>query len=234
MNSIIEKLRQDVRLQEGLHACMNCGICTAVCPAAEYFEYDPRSIAVTVQSGNEEKLRNLLESDTIWMCGQCMSCKPRCPRNNCPGLIISVLRKLSQETGAFVKSRLGRQQYLIVKTIGANILEYGYCVHPRSVTPENHPEQGPVWKWVYENMHAVYDRVGSNLYKEGNGAMRKIADKNLNELNSIFIESGGSALFNTIEKYSMEMAQKKGLTDENGNPDMERYIDYLLNNDDDE
>ncbi len=234
MNSIIEKLKQDVRLQEGLHACMNCGICTAVCPAAEYFEYDPRSIAVAVQSGNEEKLQHLLKSDTIWMCGQCMSCKPRCPRNNCPGLIISVLRKLSQETGAFVKSRLGRQQYLIMKTIGANIMQYGYCVHPIAVTPENHPEQGPVWNWVYDNMHEVYERVGANLYQEGAGAMRKIADKNLNELQSIFIESGGTDLFNTIEKYSMEMAREKGLTDDDGNPDMEKYTDYLLSNDQDE
>jgi heterodisulfide reductase subunit C len=234
MDSIIEKLKQDVRLQEGLHACMNCGICTAVCPAAEYFEYDPRTIAITVQSGNEEKIKYLLESNTIWMCGQCMSCKPRCPGNNCPGLIISVLRRLSQETGAFVKSRLGRQQYLILKTIGTNILQYGYCVHPISVTPESHPEQGTVWKWVYYNMNAVYARVGANLYKEGAGAMRQIAEENLSELASIFNESGGSALFSTIEKYSLEMAQELGLTDGDGDPDKDKYIDYLLNNDDDE
>lgn len=234
MHSISEILKQDVRLQEGLHACMNCGICTAVCPAAEYYEYDPRSIVIAVQSGNEEKLKNLLESNTIWMCGQCMSCKPRCPRNNCPGLIISVLRKLSQETGAFIKSRLGRQQYLIVKTIGVNILQYGYCVHPKAMTPEDHPEQGPVWEWVYDHMHAVYERVGANLYNEGAGAMRQIADENLSELNRIFNESGGIALFNTIDKYSREMAQTLGLIDENGDPDMERYIDYLLNSDEDE
>ncbi|MGC9331995.1 MAG: 4Fe-4S dicluster domain-containing protein [Bacteroidales bacterium] len=234
MNSIIERLKQDVRLQEGLHACMNCGICTSVCPATEYFEYAPRNIVIAVQSGNEENLKNLLESDTIWMCGQCMSCKPRCPRNNCPGQIINVLRKLSQETGAFVKSRLGRQQYLIVKSIGSNILQYGYCVHPRSITPENHPEQGPVWKWVYDNMYEVYKRTGANLYNEGARAMRKIADENLSELKSIFNESGGTNLLNTIEKYSMEMAKELGLTDKNGNPDMERYIDFLLNNDEDE
>ena len=61
--------------------------------------------------------------------------------------------------------------------------------------------------------------------------MRKIAIENLNELKSIFNESGGSALFETIEKYSMEMAEKLGLTNEKGNPDMERYCYHLLNND---
>ena len=169
------ELKNDVRLEEGLQACMNCGICTAVCPAAEFYEYDPRSIAVTVQSGNVEKISSLLESDTIWYCGQCMSCKSRCPRNNCPGLIISVLRKLSQETGAFTQSRMGRQQYLIMKTIGANILKYGYCVHPTTLVPETHPEQGPVWKWIYENMQDVYAVVGANLDGDGPGAMRKIS-----------------------------------------------------------
>ncbi|MDT8309695.1 MAG: 4Fe-4S dicluster domain-containing protein, partial [Bacteroidales bacterium] len=109
---IYKKLQQDVRLIEGLHACMNCGICTAICPAAEYYDYDPRTVAVMVQSGNNEKIATLLESDYIWYCGQCMSCKSRCPRNNCPGLIISVLRKISQETGSFIKSSMGRQQYL--------------------------------------------------------------------------------------------------------------------------
>ncbi len=222
------KLKNDVRLEEGLQACMNCGICTAVCPAAEFFEYDPRSIVVTVQSGDEEKITELLESDTIWYCGQCMSCKARCPRNNCPGLIINVLRKVSQETGVFTKSRMGRQQYLIVKTIGANILKYGYCVHPTSLVPETHPEQGPVWKWVYENMHDVYAAVGANLDGNGPGAMRKISKNDLDELHQIFQVSGGIKLFETIEHFSKLKAVELKLTDKNGNADMERYTQYLL------
>jgi len=222
------KLKADIRLEEGLQACMNCGICTAICPAAEFFEYDPRTIAVTVQSGNEESIAALLESDTIWYCGQCMSCKARCPRNNCPGLIISVLRKISQETGAFVSSRMGRQQYLIVKTIGANILKYGYCVHPTSLIPEIHPEQGPVWKWVYENMSDVYAAVGANLDGSGPGALRKIDSLDLDELQRIFDVSGGSELYKTIEHFSNLKAIELGLTDENGEADMEKYTQYLL------
>uniref|UniRef100_UPI0032165781 4Fe-4S dicluster domain-containing protein n=1 Tax=uncultured Draconibacterium sp. TaxID=1573823 RepID=UPI0032165781 len=222
------RLKEDIRLEEGLHACMNCGICTAICPAAEFFEYDPRTIAVTVQSGNEKKISALLESDTIWYCGQCMSCKARCPRNNCPGLIINVLRKISQETGAFIKSRMGRQQYLIVKTIGKNILHYGYCVHPTTLIPEKHPEQGPVWKWVFENMRDVYDAVGANLDGHGPGAMRKIDSSDLEELQQIFNVSGGSKLYQTIEHFSKLKAMELGLTDENGDPDMEKYTQYLL------
>ena len=227
-------LTEDVRIKEGMNACMNCGICTAVCPAAEYFEYDPRSIVVTVQSANEQKIQQLLESNTIWMCGQCMSCKTRCPRNNCPGIIINVLRKVSQETGAFVKSRLGRQQYLIVKNTGANILKYGYCIHPSVLDAHNHPEQGPVWEWVYKNKEAVYNRTGASLDKEGPGAMRKIAFADLQELEHIMEKSGGTSLWETVEKHSENKAIQLGLVDKNGNPDMVRYTEYLLSEDNDE
>lgn len=227
--SFYKQLINDVRIKEGLNACMNCGICTAVCPAAKYFEYDPRSIAITVQSQNEEKIRELLESDTIWYCGQCMSCKTRCPRNNCPGLIVSALRKLSQEHGLFIKSRLGRQQYLIKQTIGKNILRFGYCVHPAVVTPEAHPEQGPVWEWVYNNQEAVYHAVGANLDKEGAGAMRKIADEDLKELAQIFKVTGGTALSEKIEACSRVKAIELGILNERGEPDMEKYYDYVNN-----
>ena len=33
---LFERLQQDYRVKEGLKACMNCGVCTAVCPAAEH------------------------------------------------------------------------------------------------------------------------------------------------------------------------------------------------------
>ena len=229
-SDLYKLLQQDVRLKEGLHACMNCGICTAVCPAAEFYEYDPRSIAITVQSGNNEKIKNLLESDDIWYCGQCISCKPRCPRGNCPALIISVLRKFSQETGAFTKSRLGRQQYLLVKTLGNNILTLGYCVHPTTVVPETHPEQGPVWEWIYHNMENVYSTVGANLDGEGAGSLRKISDTDLSEIEQIFQQSGGLVLFKKIEDFSKLKAKELGFIQKNGDADMEKYTEYLLNN----
>lgn len=44
MGKYFDMLMEDVRMQEGLTACMNCGICTGVCPAAEFYCYDPRQI----------------------------------------------------------------------------------------------------------------------------------------------------------------------------------------------
>ena len=47
---------KDYRLKEGLNACINCGTCTAICPAAEFYRYDPRRIVDIVQSKDDEEI----------------------------------------------------------------------------------------------------------------------------------------------------------------------------------
>jgi len=220
MSSVLDLINEDVRSQEGLKACMNCGICTAICPAAEFYDYDPRMLISIVQSKDEDAIIDLLKSETIWYCGQCMSCKTRCPRNNCPGLIINVLRKVSQELGYFTESKKGRQQLVIKRVIGGTILNKGYCIHPSILKPELHPEQGPVWEWVYSNMKDVYERVGANLDKEGPGVLRKISPESLAEVKSIFDETGGTLLFEKIEEFSKKKAEEMGLAAN----DLEEYI----------
>src|SRR5512147_2947380 len=97
VGQLYNKLLEDVRFVESLKACINCGTCTAICPAAEFYNYDPRTIATTVQTKDDSKILELLQSETIWYCGECMSCKTRCPRGNAPGLLVIALRALSQD-----------------------------------------------------------------------------------------------------------------------------------------
>ena len=54
MSEILNKLREDIHFIEGMNSCMNCGVCTAICPAAEFYNYDPRVIVETVQRGKEK------------------------------------------------------------------------------------------------------------------------------------------------------------------------------------
>lgn len=208
MGKLFNTLMNDVRFVEGLNACMNCGVCTAICPAAEFYNYDPRVIVDTVQMKDEQEIESLLKSETIWYCGECMSCKTRCPRGNTPGLIIMALRSLSQELGCFTQSEKGRQQLVLKRVIGHNILDHGYCIIPETVTPENHPEQGPMWEWVYNNVSAVMQRMGANFKGDGPGALRKIPQEALNELKEIFKVTGGEKHFEIIEKFSAEKAKE--------------------------
>ena len=60
MGKYFDMLMEDVRMQEGLTACMNCGICTGVCPAAEFYCYDPRQIVNTAVSYTHLTLPTIL------------------------------------------------------------------------------------------------------------------------------------------------------------------------------
>ena len=120
MGKYFDMLMEDVRMKEGLHSCMNCGVCTGVCPAAEFYNYDPRQIVSIVQTRDDEAIER--------------------PRGNTPGYVIQALRTLSQKLGFFVESEKGRQQLALKRIIGENILRTGYCIVPRLVKPELHPE----------------------------------------------------------------------------------------------
>lgn len=169
MGKYFDMLMEDVRMKEGLQSCMNCGVCTGVCPAAEFYNYDPRQIVNTVQTRDDDAIEELLKSDTIWYCGECMSCRPRCPRGNTPGYVIQALRTLSQKLGFFVESEKGRQQLALKRIIGENILRTGYCIVPRLVKPELHPEQGTVWQWIYDNDKEVYGQFTPVYMRHGAG-----------------------------------------------------------------
>ncbi len=213
MDTLYNKLSKDFRFQEGLNSCMNCGTCTAICPAAEFYRYDPRQIIDIIQSKDEQKIEELLKSDSIWYCGECMSCVTRCPRKNAPGLVLIALRTLSQEMGFFIESEKGRQQLALKRTIGEWILEHGYCLYPRKITAKDHPEAGPIWKWEEDNIDKVHKRLDSNLDGEGTGGLRKIPQESLDELKRIFDVTGGTERFNKIESYSKQKADEMGMTD---------------------
>ncbi|MBQ7773602.1 MAG: 4Fe-4S dicluster domain-containing protein [Bacteroidales bacterium] len=223
MGKLYDKLTEDYRIKEGLKACINCGTCTAICPAAEFYKYDPRKIVDIVQSKDDHEIENLLKSEQIWYCGECMSCLTRCPRKNAPGLVIMALRNLSMELGYFVESEKGRQQYALAKIISGNILNYGYCVYARTLKAKDHPEAGPLWEWIEQNMDDVYERNGANLEGEGPGALRRIPQEDLDQLKKIFDHTGATARIEAINRYSMEKAREMGLT-----PD--EYFHHVFNN----
>ena len=211
MGKLFDKLNSDVRFVEGINGCINCGTCTAICPAAEVYDYEPRTIANLVQTRDDSVIEELLKSDTIWYCGECMSCKTRCPRNNAPGLIIQALRGLSIETGLFVESEKGRQMLSLKRMLGNSILETGYCVHFDHTELNMFPELGPVWQWVRDYRTEFLPKVGANYKGKGAGAMRAISDENLEELHKIFEVTGGNEWFRQIEEKSAEKAKEMGI-----------------------
>ena len=48
-----------------LNGCLNCGICTATCPSAHYFDYSPREIVQLLWTENLEGIYDAMQ-EKIW------------------------------------------------------------------------------------------------------------------------------------------------------------------------
>lgn len=61
-----------------LEKCIQCGKCTAQCPAAKLSSYNPRQIIRDLRMGNVEKV---ISSQELWLCFFCSGCYAVCPQD---------------------------------------------------------------------------------------------------------------------------------------------------------
>jgi len=88
---------------ENFKRCFSCGTCTASCPVAEVAEdYDPRKIIRMAILGMRKEV---LSSDTIWMCARCYICYAHCPQNVKFADVMGVLRDMAVEEGFAPRER---------------------------------------------------------------------------------------------------------------------------------
>lgn len=91
MNELETRLRWVLGNQR-YEYCHQCGKCSSGCPAASFLDFRPRKILAMVQLGMIEEL---LKSEVIWSCAQCLACKERCPRDATPYDVIQALQNLT-------------------------------------------------------------------------------------------------------------------------------------------
>jgi heterodisulfide reductase subunit C1 len=201
MGKLYNELKQDILYQHGMNACLNCGVCTAVCPAAEFNDYSPREVMNIADSGDDELIEALLKSDKIWYCGQCFSCKTWCPRGNSTASVILALRRLSIRYGYFAESEKGRQQLFAKRVFGENLLKRGYTLLAENITPAHFPELGENWEYYYEHMAEMREwwDVPMNLENSA-GSHRVIPEQDMEEVRAIYQATGAVELMDAVEK----------------------------------
>jgi heterodisulfide reductase subunit C len=201
MGKLFNELKQDILYEHGMNACLNCGVCTAVCPAAEFNDYSPREVMNICQSEDDELIEELLTSDKIWYCGQCFSCKTRCPRGNSTASVILALRRLSVRHGYFAESEKGRQQLFAKRVFGENILKRGYTLLAENISPAHFPELGENWEYYYEHRAEMREWWGVPMDLENSpGSHRVIPEADMEELRSIYQATGALELMDAVEK----------------------------------
>ncbi len=81
---------------EKLSTCMQCGICAGSCPVSHEMDYNPRQLVRMVQLGLKKEVLN---SNTIWICTTCFSCSVRCPRGIRPTELMETLKPVAIAEG---------------------------------------------------------------------------------------------------------------------------------------
>jgi heterodisulfide reductase subunit C len=116
LETIFKDIQSDLRYDHERNGCLNCGICTATCPAAHYYDFSLREIVQLLWIENLEGIYDAMQ-EKIWACAQCYTCAARCPFDNSPGGLIMLMRetaiKHNTESARNVLrplSRLGRGQ----------------------------------------------------------------------------------------------------------------------------
>lgn len=59
-----------------IRACIQCGMCSSVCPHGYAMDYGPRKMIAALRAGDVDAV---LRSESIWLCVACFNCSYRCP-----------------------------------------------------------------------------------------------------------------------------------------------------------
>jgi len=59
-----------------VRSCIQCGTCSATCPAVEFMDNTPRELIGMIGADLREEV---LASNTYWTCASCYHCTVRCP-----------------------------------------------------------------------------------------------------------------------------------------------------------
>ena len=133
---LFDEAKSDDRWEHVLYGCYECGICVAACPSARFYDFNPRVIAQAVAREDVDLVYTLM-NDSVWDCSQCFSCD-RCPRQNSPGQIITILREVAVKNGLTTAKKAlegyGRIIYKIMST--------GTQVSPDMLQPDAFPDWG--------------------------------------------------------------------------------------------
>lgn len=81
---------------KNIPTCMQCGICAGSCPVSHEMDHTPRQLVRMIQLGLKKEV---LSSNTIWICTTCFSCSVRCPRGIYPTELMETLRPIALKEG---------------------------------------------------------------------------------------------------------------------------------------
>lgn len=191
-NKLTDSIINDLKTSKdiGVLKCIQCGMCTSVCPASRHSEYDSREISKRVLEEDE----SLIYDDIIWNCFYCYTCHSVCPVGNSVSEIIQVLREKAIINEEF-------EQVVTFLTFGESLLELGIG----SIPIEYYSELIEVIGDEYPEFKNHLDEIREEL---GLGTLN-LPDKDVKDIGNILEKTGFKDRLEKIRAY------KKSIESEN-------------------
>jgi heterodisulfide reductase subunit C len=154
----------------GIYKCVQCGMCTSVCPGASQTEYDPRDMIRRVLEDDE----TVIDDDNIWNCFSCYTCNSICPSGNNASEVNQILRQMSIEKGN------GAQKIASFSAYGDSFMELGVGSIPNTFFDIMVKDVGPEYMNLKLNIEDIRADLGLGTYilpKEAINEVESILDK---------------------------------------------------------
>ena len=181
---LAEDIIKDLKASKdlGILKCIQCGMCTSVCPAARHTDYDPREIVKRVLDKDE----TLILDDILWNCFYCYTCHSVCPVNNSVCEITQILRQRSIDNGK------GRPKVAPFSAYGESFLEFGLGSIPSNFFDDLIKDFGKGWLELKINLEDI--REDLNL-----GSMF-LPEKDVKDINKILEKTGFKSRLNKLRR----------------------------------
>jgi len=172
---------KDLRFKKsGFKKCIQCGRCTGSCPSTViHRDFNPRDM---MRRFMFEDLDSDQINEIIWQCGQCYSCRARCPRNCKAGLGVVALQHKSYMDGKAPKNIVE-----IAERIRNNLHSVGETITPESYALNLKQEFGQITAKRCSDNHKKREKLG---FKSTDAREVPIPEDSLEEIRYILKLTG--------------------------------------------
>jgi heterodisulfide reductase subunit C len=169
LNDVLKHLKASPEL--GIFKCVQCGMCSSVCPAAKRTAYDPKEMLGRVLQDDE----TVVDDDTIWYCFSCYTCNSVCPSGNNACEVNQILRQMAIDKGD-VQRIESFTQY------GESFIKKGIGTIPEKYYEDMVSDSGPECMNIKMDIQNIRSSLGLGNYI--------LPDDAVNEIDSILKNSG--------------------------------------------
>lgn len=149
--NLAQKVLKDIKAPPdlGLLRCVQCGLCTSMCPASRHSDYDAREIIKRVLDND----KTIIEDEIIWNCFYCYTCQSVCPVGNSVCEVNQIIREMA------IQEDVGKKQIESFMSFADSYLAEGLGIIPSEHYEQLRKDYGKHWENLQEQLPQIREKL---------------------------------------------------------------------------